>query len=81
MKSKCYGRADPSSPREREIDGREPMTLADINRLINSKYEANLRRNMSPTKGFHHRIQGKCALVSSPNENAHMLNGNNIVIC
>lgn len=38
--------------KEREIDGREPMTLADINRLINSKYEANLQRNMSLTKGF-----------------------------
>lgn len=60
-KSKCYGRADPSSlpVKEREIDGREPMTLADINRLINSKYEANLRRNMSLTKGFHRIIRRK----------------------
>ncbi len=56
-KSKCYGRADPSSlpVKEREIDGREPMTLADINRLINSKYEANLRRNISDQKVSSHK--------------------------
>lgn len=38
------------SPRERKRDWWQgTVTLADINRLINSKYEANLRRNMSLT--------------------------------